>query len=294
MNTSIPDIIYIMGPGRCGTTILEILLANNPNIFGVGELTHILRDGFIRDVTCSCGKPTSKCDIWKVVQQRCNWHHNKIPALVNLLRSVEWHSKFPLLALGLVPRDILQKYRNVNQLLFQSIRSVSGGSAIIDSSKYAGRALALSKAFPGKVWVICLTRSPVGIIASFQKTNADEQKPKSLFSTISYYLYVLFCLRVVLSHLGPRVLKLQYEEMIANPVKTLERIEKWCGFDFSLACQKLEEGAWFDIGHIVTGNRLRRKGRVKFQPNAEMVKEHGIGTRAALLVMDLYRKLLRL
>jgi len=294
MNISMPDIIYIVGPGRCGTTILGILLANNTDIFGVGELAHLFKDGFIRDVTCSCGKPTSKCDIWKVVRQRCNWHQDKIPAMANLLRSVEWHSKFPLLAMNLVSSWTLRKYRDVNQQLFQAVESVSVNSVVVDSSKYAGRALALSKVFPGKVWVICLTRSPAGIISSFQKTDAAEQKPKSLFSIVVYYLYVITCLRVVAWRLGARVLQMKYEQLLADPRGTLAKIEKWCGFDLSSVRQKLEEDAWFKVGHIITGNRLRRAGRVQFRPNMDMACIRGFGPRLAMLIMNIWRIALRL
>ena len=47
MKNSIPDILYIMGPGRSGTTVLHILLANNPGFFGMGEITHVFRDAFL-------------------------------------------------------------------------------------------------------------------------------------------------------------------------------------------------------------------------------------------------------
>lgn len=283
-----------MGLGRTGTTILEILLANNPGIFGVGEINHIFQDGFINDVICSCGKPASKCDVWKTVRQRCDWSEDEIQSLVDLFRAIEWHSKFPILALNLVSRGALRKYYDVNHQLFQAVEYVSGNSVIVESSKYAGRALSLSKVFPGKVWVICLTRSPSGIINSFQKTDAAEQKPKSLMNIMIYYLYVLSCLCVVKWNLGSRVIPIQYEAMISDPHGTLVKIEKWCGFDLSSTRQKLEEDAWLDVGHIVTGNRLRRKERVKFQRSAGLVKEHRLSARAAVLIMDLYRKILRM
>ena len=38
------NLLYIMGTGRSATTILEIILTNNPKITGVGEVTHIFRD----------------------------------------------------------------------------------------------------------------------------------------------------------------------------------------------------------------------------------------------------------
>lgn len=294
MNNSIPEIIYIMGSGRTGSTILEILLANNPGIVGVGEITHVFRDGFIDDVICSCGKPALKCALWSSVLKECNWHQDEIQSLVELFRAIEWHSKFPTLALNLVSRRTLRKYHDVNRNLFQAVASVSNSKFIVDSSKYAGRALALSNVFPGKVRVICLTRSPAGIVSSFQRTDAEEQRPKSLFSTVVYYLYVMSCLRVVAWRLGSRVLHVRYEEMVADPQGTLTRIEEWCDLDLSLAREMLTQNAWFDVGHIVTGNRLRKKGRVKFKPNVAKPRMSALAPRLSTKIMDMCRTILKL
>ena len=294
MNTSMPDIVYIMGPARSGTTVLEILLANNPNIFGVGELTHIFRDGFIRDVLCSCGKPTSQCSTWSAVLQRCNWRQDDLSSFAELFRHVDWHTKFPMLAMDFVPAKTLQRYQSVNKKLFQSVESISGASVMVDSSKYAGRALALSKSFPGKLWVICMTRSPAGLVASFQRNDTDEQKAKSLPATMTYYFYVMSCLKIVRWRLGPRVLLLRFESLLSDPQRALVRIEKWCGINLSSARQKLKENAWFDVGHIVTGNRLRKQGRIRLSPHVADANINGWSSHFSARIMDAYRLLLRL
>ena len=68
---------------------------------------------------------------------------------------------------------------------------MTGAPVILDSSEYAGRALALSKIVQADVMVICLTRSPAGLMASFQKLNKDEQRPKGPFAAMLYYLVTL-------------------------------------------------------------------------------------------------------
>jgi len=289
MSISFPDIIYIMGTGRSGTTILEILLANNPGIFGVGEVVHMFKDGYMEDVTCSCGEPTSGCEVWSAVRERCKWNQQELPSLVELFRSISWHTGFPAIAMNLVSSSKVNRYRDVNRCLFQAVRDVSGASVIVDSSKYAGRALALARAFPGKVWIVCLTRSPAGLVMAFQKTDAEEQKPKSLIATFVYYLYVLICLRIVAWLLGPRVLPVRYEDMMADSLGTLSKIEKWCGHDSSSVRKKLQAHEWLHVGHIVTGNRLRKKGRVQFHSGSALRKVRGSGTRLVVWFMDLYR-----
>src|SRR5687767_4385545 len=52
---SMPEILYVMGTGRSGTTILEVLLTNEEGITSTGEVKHIFRDAFVRDLQCACG-----------------------------------------------------------------------------------------------------------------------------------------------------------------------------------------------------------------------------------------------
>jgi hypothetical protein len=292
MNNRFPEIFYIMGMGRSGSTILEVLLINSSGIMGVGEITHVVRDGFINDVVCSCGKRASKCDFWSKVRASVNWEQKELSSLAELFHSVEWHSRFLLVFFNLVSKATIEKYKDVNRQLFVAAKVVSGKSLIVDSSKYAARGLVLARSFPGKVKIICLTRSPVGLISSFRKTDAGEQKPKSLFSTVVYYVYVMFCLRAVKWRLGSKVLGVRYEELIKNPHETLKKIEKWAGIDLSETKKKLDMDELLEVGHIVTGNRLRTKGRVRFRPGPgpEMVKSSGV--RIAVFFLELYRRLL--
>jgi hypothetical protein len=294
MASSFPNIIYIMGPGRSGSTILEVLLINSPGIMGVGEITHVVRDGFMNDVVCSCGKRTSTCAFWSKVRASVNWDQKEVSSFVNLFRSVEWHSKFPLVAFGLVSEATIKKYNQVNRKLFEAAMAVSGESVIVDSSKYAGRGLALARSFPGKVKVICLTRCPAGLIYSFQKVDAGDQKPKSIIPTVIYYLYVMFCLRVVAWQLGSNVLAVQYDELIKDAVGTLGKIEKWSGIELAVTKQKLVQDALLDVGHIVTGNRMRTKGPVRFRPSQGCGRVESGRVQVAVFIMELYRRLLGL
>ena len=278
-----PDILYIMGTGRSGTTILEILLTNNPGVFGVGEVTHIFQDGFTNDEICSCGKRVSICEFWSSVRELCNWREEDISKLNKLFVDIAWHSQFPKVASGLLSSRQKELFIKTNKCLFQASASVSGANIVVDSSKYAGRALELARAFPNKVKIICLTRSPAGLVNAFKKNDAAEQKPKSLFGTLYYYLYTMTCFRIAIWLLKSGVLRIRYEDMISNPQETLNRIESWSGIDLSQTKNILAEKQWLESGHIVTGNRLRRQGRVKFRPGDQYVKVEGFLIRSCCI-----------
>jgi hypothetical protein len=289
----LPLILYIMGFGRGGSTILEILLANNPGVFGSGELTHIFSDAVLRNVACSCGAASSDCTIWSKVWKRLNWTEETARTNVRLLRRVEHHARFHLVAAGLVDRATLDSYARINGDLFQAISEVTGAEVVIDSSKYAGRALALHRAFPDRVQVICLTRSPRALMHSFEKPQHDEQLQKSALGACLYYTYVLSCLRIAVKQLGTHALGVCYEDLASNQERIIRRIGEWWGRDVSQTLAKLRMREMFDVGHIVTGNRLRYHGRVQFDPAVVDPQFREPMRRFAVRFMEAYEKVWR-
>jgi hypothetical protein len=288
-----PEILYIMGTGRSGTTILEILLANNPGFTGVGEVHRIFRHGFLEDRTCACGKPARQCELWAAVLHSSSWQEAELPALAHEIEKGESHGRFPLVWMGL-PATQLARYRTVNEVLFTQIGAATRSDVVVDSSKYASRALMLARSFPDRVKVLCITRSAAGLIRAFQKKHDAEQRPKGPLAVAAYYLYVLLCMRLVKARLQERCFAIRFEDLNRDPHAMLGRIESWSGYSLAETKARISSGGWFDVGHIVTGNRLRKKGRVKFEPTlAEDGKlPRGIGVAVLARALDAYRKLM--
>jgi hypothetical protein len=288
-----PHILYIMGTGRSGTTILEILLANNQGMTGVGEIKHIFRDGFIRGQPCACGRSARECDLWSQVLKKTGWNHQQCVELGRTIERLESHERFPWTLAGLVSNADVEIYRRATEALFSSVAATAHAELIVDSSKYAGRALMLARLFPDSVKVLCITRSADGIIAAFQKQNDGEQRPKPPIAVAAYYLYVLLCMRLVRGRLKERAFSIRFEDLNRDPVAVLRSIEDWSGYALATARAKLAASEAFDAGHIVTGNRIRKKGSVRFEPSAAKVNgQRPFATRVLARVLESYRKLL--
>lgn len=290
---AIPDILYIMGTGRSGTTILEILLAANPGVTGVGEVKHIFRDGFLRDLPCGCGRRSRECDLWASVLRASGWTASDWEGLATYIERTESHARFPA---AWLPMDAskIARYRQANQTLFSAVGAAQNCRLIVDSSKYAGRALLLARCFPDKVKVLCITRSAAGMFKAFKKKNDGEQRPKSVLAVTAYYLYVLLCMRLVKSRLAERCHVIRFEDLNRDPRAVLADIEAWSGYSLARTQALVAQNDWFEVGHIVTGNRLRKAGRVKFEPASA---ERATGARpwserVLSPLLEAYRKLL--
>ena len=288
---SLPRVLYIMGTARSGSTVLEILLSANPNVFGAGEVTALVQDGFIENRHCSCGQPCLSCSVWDKVICALNVDKGLLAQWATLQKKVDWHNGFLRQCVGAVSKKSLEQYKFFNVHLLKCIGAVTGASWIVDSSKYAGRALALKRIKEVDISVICLTRSPSGLMTSFQKQNKNEQKPKSPLGTLIYYLVTLASLRITMSTLGDRVISVHYEDLLTNPVETLRKIEEWSGVDLTNARQRLQAKKTFSVGHLVTGNRLRKEGEIRFKSDRLGAEPRGLQAKMAVVLMNGWRRL---
>ena len=286
-------VLYIMGTARSGSTILEILLSHGKGVFGAGELTALVKDGLIDNKPCACGRSFQECEVWGRVGNGLNVPREEYRRWAWLQQRMDWHGGCVRSWLGLVRVSDHRNYERYNHELLHAIHRVTRSAVIVDSSKYACRALAIHQ-IPGvELRVICLTRSPQGLLASFRKLNKGEQRPKSAPATVAYYGAVLLSLRIA-TWILPRqdVYFLTYERLLSEPENVLREIGQWSGIDLSVPIERLSKNGDFSVGHIVTGNRLRKRGRVRFD---RTINEPSTGNLAARLMagaMNGWRRLL--
>lgn len=186
------EIYYIMGTGRSGSTILDMLLSNQPDVVGCGEITHLFDVDTLQD-RCACGAEVRRCPVWHDVVNDLS--DNECAEINRLIRRTEAHGRFFTIAARLPGSDGGRRYYKIQTRLFGTLFN-QGFKAVVDSSKYASRALLLRRIFGERLKVICLTRSPEGLLAAFAKQDM-EQPPKSTWSTLLYYLYTMSCFAVV-------------------------------------------------------------------------------------------------
>lgn len=285
-----PGVLYIMGTGRSGSTILEIVLAGVAGIHGAGELFDVIEDGLQRNALCSCGQPFDRCPVWQPVSRALAPLAPDPIAATAQFRRIEWHRG--CLQSWLSPRPLPALYARYQRTLLDALRATTGAATLIDSSKYAGRALALRQLLGEDLKVVWLLRSPAGILQSFRKPNQDEQRPKSLLSAFTYVLLVTLCCRLAQARLGPQCLVLHYEDFMASPQRELRGLGDWSGIDFSHVQQRIASGEDFDVGHLLTANRLRKQGRVHLRPETPLRQQLPGAHQVAAMVLNVWYALL--
>lgn len=252
-------LVYLMGAGRSGTTILSLLLGNNRNAKALGEL-HQLPDYFSLEKDCSCGKILSSCPFWSEYYPKL---HQQFDSDIYRQQARELESHRYVAKYFFSPKraEKFSEYVQANKCMFNKL-SEGRGPVLIDSAKYIGRALALNTVLKDEIHFIYLVRDPRGVANSFSK-NVQTQRGW-LSSTIYYVIVNCVALITTKTLLRGKVQKIRYEDLLSNPASTLNTLSENLGVDVRDVNQLLISGSSMQTGHVIGGNRLVRKGNVTF------------------------------
>jgi hypothetical protein len=302
-------VLQITGLGRSGSTILDIVLGNHPDVESVGEVGNLMRNGWIsreslrgidpkrlRRPICTCGKrldvlyveaPDEACPFWSRV--RGEWVERTDP------HSIEGYPKLranferqrPALLVQQYLRLLYERrrpsarfrsYAGLTRAFFESIRAVSGKPVIVDSSKSSTRAFALGM-IPGiDPYVVHLVRDGRGVIASLRKTFKKDiragimwdHEGHPMWKSVAHWIIRNLATEWVCAQLGPkRTMRLRYEDFVADPKSALERIGSLIELDLTEVAEAASAGKPMRVGHNVGGNRTKKSGIIKLRPDAQ-------------------------
>jgi hypothetical protein len=266
-------LVYILGTGRCGSTIFEILMGSHPNIQATGEFHGLPFPKWMPGTVCACGKTYNLCPFWSHVTEE---YRNYVD-FDQQLRSQERFEYYRCL-----PRTVTHRILGTKELrvhtrgmsdLIRVVAACSGKEVVTDSSKSAARgymyALARSESFD--VYFVHLVRDGQGYL--YAKTalpdGAGYGKERVLFPpwvlslhwVIPNLLGMLLCGRP-----RNRYLRIRYEDLVAHPAETLERVGRFIGVDMTPVIEKVKQGQPIPVSHLVGGNRLRFQPTITIQP----------------------------
>lgn len=271
MSNSSKKIIYILGAGRSGTTLLDIVLGNGENMTSRGEINRFpKRNGY----SPNCPTDSPNYCYWENIK---NLLKERNPQFADLSVINRLHQKFEYHS-GLIKSEVAGKDNKEYQLyasflkeLYALIFETTSQDIIVESSKYPGRILALSDILPYEIKVIYLMRDPVKVVNAFTKKNI-EQPSKNYFAANLYYLSVNLLCKYASRKLKQRnieVMKMKYEQLLANPLTVLTEVEQRLGVDLTQAKRKVCNGESLDIGYLFDGNRIRHQKYLLFNSKTE-------------------------
>jgi len=275
-------VLYIMGAGYSGSTVLASVLGNHPELENVGELTHLPARGWIAGEFCACGQRGNRCSFWSDVRRQWTKRtgSDDVQRYAALGRRFESsRGCFPRLARErCFPTSEFRAYSEQTRALLAAIRTVSGRAVIVDSSKWPSRAFSLSL-MPGiDLRVVHLVRDGRGVAWSRMKPKkvdpkagvATPQKPLPVWRSTDQWLRCNLRAWSVYRNLPPATAsRVRYEDYVADPESALAGIGRLVALDLGGLGRALARGEPMQVGHAIAGNRLRMAGTVRLRPDTQ-------------------------
>ena len=255
-------IIYVIGAGRSGTTLLDIVLGNNPDMFSAGELNRFpIRNG----IPPLLEKDNPKFIFWDRFKTNLMNNYSKydLKNLNNLINKFEYHLGVFRIMFSSSNNKSLNDYHEYLKIFFNTLSNQVNQDFIVDSSKYPCRAYHLSQLFKDKICFVYIKRNPVDVVQSFAKKDI-EQPPKSwLMANLYLFCVNLLCI-FILNKIkkDSKVATITLEELTNEPAKTLSHISETLGIDLTESIGLTQNYSPLKTGCLFDGNRLRLKTEI--------------------------------
>lgn len=206
-------IAYIYSPARSGSTFLQFLLANHPDMIGLGELYRVVQDVNNKNVdiwdgiNCSCGKVAADCEFWSELVR-----HDDVTK--------------PLVVNDVVNRFI-EKYPN--KILIDSSKNGDEVDRYLDNDEVQLKMILLVRDYRG--WVLSALK--------YNRLRREKRNEIGSRFSISYnrvvmsyrWLYSTAKRMIVSKRKNIDVLHVYYENLVFDTEKQTQRINEFLGID---------------------------------------------------------------
>ena len=247
MTAQRPRVLYVIGFGRSGSTVLCIALGRHSAVLNIGEVvampSFIAGPNYVPPRACGCLERLEQCPFWSHVAERVPLGVDTVPPTAS-----GWRHYVPWLP---PINSDLERWGMSNARFFSAVLDVSGAAIAVDASKRADRAYWLWAS--GAVDLI-----PLWLTRDFRAVMRSERRKRrsTIKAALSWWVAQRRAAQLVakIDARGGTVLRGSYEEMTADPRAFLGRILSelslpWC-----------EDVLNLQPGHVIGGDHSTKHG----------------------------------
>ena len=285
------SVLYILGRGRSGSTVIDAVLGNLGSTFGTGELVEGLHRRY-PDGICSCGSVLAECPVWgAVVREAESTLGMPRDEWIRTLATQMHLKSFPKTLISGHSSKWSKNLKSMNDALYSAVSTATGCQHVVDSGKEMTRAYFILKHFP-QAKGLHLVRNPHGFISSyyqrilkggdfrlvrFQLGGAIRRYP-----LVKYPGLAILALSWLIGNLyaeflkmlfGDRVLFLRYDDFCVDPLGQTALIAKHMEQSFDALEGKMSSGEELITGHKAAGNEWTSK-KATFTFDSSVNRKH--------------------
>jgi hypothetical protein len=201
-----PKVVYVLGAGRSGSTIIGVALGNCRDVFCAGELHLWLGRGGRSPIRGA--NRSERAEFWARVgadvEVPADFPRREARFLEKsgaLFRVDRWRAQ----------RRLRGSYRRIAEQLYRAVARAAGVTHVVDTSHFPRRALELQKLSGIDLYLLFVVRDPRGVVSSYSRDEVDFRQFNVL--TTNAYLWLTYALSLLafLRHPRRRRLLVRYE-----------------------------------------------------------------------------------
>ncbi len=258
-------LIYILGMGHTGSTLLDRVLGAQQDVLSIGELKHLYRLLDDSEKKCTCGNPYRACEFWKGIVEKVEFE-----GLENYLMPADPSDGTGRKTQFNWSKEYLKKFADINKTIYQHLLDHGEASTIVDSSKDLNRLVCLKKSGSFDLKVIILRRSGLAYLASKKARSARGFNP--IRWTIIYVQrhIRLFQSWKILASMDS--INISYSDLARYPERQTKAICDFSGVQYDPSTLDIRSDRYFSVqeNHNIGGSVSRKnKERVpiKYKDN---------------------------
>lgn len=253
-------IIYIAGDGRSGSTLLELILSNDPCTISIGEAYRFWFRYYEGESTCGCSENISDCEFWDAIHKDLSTIKGYDPRLI--WNQIQYLLKFKNRhrIKTILHQEEYKLLKTVVIRFYSKVYELANVTYIIDNSKSTGWLLILFELIPNELVIIHLERNLEAVANSWKSrvklpeySNKTVWMPrKSIWTSMKTWLKIKYTMRYFKKSINYNFLS--YESFINNPnVFITEMMTK---LNLSIDFNNLS----YPYNHSIGGNPMRNNG----------------------------------
>jgi len=253
-------ILYIAGYGRSGSTILDIKLGKKFGFVSLGEVKSLYYEvNHYPSAKCGCGSTYWNCSLWGQIVSSSNllekiWMTRiyQSPRFIGFLFYILYVIRF-----WCFPKK--STFLEIVKEAMERVQTQYPDGVYVDSSKttwFSTRRPAILSRLGYPIFVIHIHRPLKDVLASVRSGDnkvlmGDRKKEKPFRVLRAIFSYFFSNLYAALLQIKFPYLKISQIDLRDREEETFEKIR-----DF-LVQQKLDGHKFYDVSHVVSGNRLK-------------------------------------
>ncbi len=209
-----PKVVYVMGAGKSGSTIVGVTLGNCTGFFYAGELDKWLITSGVPAIGGLERTPFWN-DVRRGVDGAADLFGSQSQASLERMSSLFRLSRWP------ARRRLRGRYRRITEDLYRAIAGAAQATHVVDSSHLPLRARQLQQIDGIELYLVFLVRDRQSIVASharhIKRHEVAERRLLFIKTNVDLWLTYLLSTLVFLRQRRDRRLLLRYEEFVTDP-----------------------------------------------------------------------------